>query len=290
MNVLTSQFSLSMRNDVTIVVRHTDERTLDYCLQHLKKQVPENSLFCICETPFSRAVKKTFEIGIDCNKKWTLAIDADILVTKDCIEVLISVAESLEDYFFEIQGRILDKLYGVPRGGGPHLYRTEHLKKAIKFIPKEGTSLRPESDTYDKMAENGYHFYFGKEIYGLHDYEQFYKDLYRKGFLHAKKHWRYLAHFEKYWNSNKHKDNDFLVALFGFQQAQKFKETVFVDRNFFPAELSDYLEEYGLVEKGELLRKDTSFVQTEIESYLLNSELKGFESQYFNYIKRSDMK
>ena len=70
----------------------------------------------------------------------------------------------------------------------------------------------------------------------------------------------------------------------------KDKETVFVDRNFFPAELSDYLEEYGLVEKGELSRNDTSFVQTEIESYLLNSELKGFESQYFNYIKRSDMK
>jgi hypothetical protein len=280
-----------MRNNIAIVVRHSNERTLGYCLELLKKQVSEENLFIINETPFSNAVKRTFEIGIDCNKDWTLAIDADILVTEDCITKIVSIAENLEDYFFEIQGRILDKFYGVPRGGGPHLYRTKYLPKAINFIPKEGTSLRPESDTYDRMAEIGCHFYFGKEVFGLHDYEQFYKDIYRKGFLHAKKHWRYLSHFENYWHVNKEIDKDFLVAIHGFKQAQFYNDTVFVDRNFFPTQLNDYLSEIGLVEKKAIARMDNLFIKNELDNYIQNtSKLKEIENKYFNFIKRSDLK
>ena len=279
-----------MRNNVSVIIRHTNERTLDACLNLLSSQVSSDNIQIISETPFSYAVKRTFEIGIDYNKDWTLAIDADIFVTNDCIDTLVSAAENLEDYFFEIQGRILDKFYGVPRGGGPHLYRTKYLKKAIKFIPKEGTTLRPESYTYDKMAEIGYHYYFGKEVYGLHDYEQFYNDIYRKGFLHAKKHLRYLAHFEKFWGEKQQNDFDFSVALFGFEQAKKFTETVYVDRNFFPMELTDFLEKNGQYEKINFSSIDNTFVDRELNNYFQKSELKEFEKQYFNYVKRSDVK
>lgn len=279
-----------MKNNVTVVIRHTNERTLDMCLKLLVSQVPLKNLYIISETPFSSAVTKTFEIGIDCDNDWTLAIDADIFVTNDCVDILVSVAENLEDYFFEIQGRILDKFYGVPRGGGPHLYRTKYLKEAIKFIPEEGTSLRPESDTYDKMAEIGYHYYFGKEVYGLHDYEQFYKDIYRKGFLHAKKHWRYLKHFEKFWNENKQNDFDFSVALFGFEQGQNFNNTVYVDRFFFPMELSDYLKAHSYIEKSNSFELNNKFVEIQLNAYFQNSVMKEFEKQYFDYIKRSDLK
>jgi hypothetical protein len=279
-----------MRNNVTVVIRHTNERTVDACLNLLVSQVSSDNIQIISETPFSSAVKKTFEIGIDCNRDWTLAIDADIFVTNDCVDTLVSVAENLEDYFFEIQGRILDKFYGVPRGGGPHLYRTKYIKDAIKFIPEEGTSLRPESDTYDKMAEIGYHYYFGKEVYGLHDYEQFYKDIYRKGFLHTKKHWRHLTHFEKLWFDKKQTDFDFSVALFGFEQAQKFTETVYVDRNFFPVELTAYLEMNGYSEKNNYCSVDRKLVEKQLTEYFQKSVLKDFEKQYFDYIKRSDLK
>lgn len=279
-----------MRNNVTVVIRHTNERTFNACLKLLISQVPSDNLYIISETPFSKAVRKTFEIGIGCNKDWTLAIDADIFVTNNCVDTLASVAENLEDYFFEIQGRILDKFYGVPRGGGPHLYRTKYLKDAIKFIPEEGTSLRPESDTYNKMAEIGYHYYFGKEVYGLHDYEQFYKDIYRKGFLHAKKHWRYLAHFEKFWNENKENDFDFTVALFGFEQSRNFNKTVYVDRNFFPLELSDYLELNGYNEKSNSFELNNEFVEIRLNTYFKNTIMKEFEKQYFDYVKRSDLK
>ena len=277
--------------NVTIVVRSTNERTTFSCLDLLRKQVDEENIVCINETPFSKAVQKTFAIGIDNNKDWTLAIDADILVTNDCIKSLINLAETLEDYFFEIQGRVLDKLYGVPRGGGPHLYRTKYLRTAISFIPEEGTSLRPESDTYDAMSEIGYHYFFGKDIYGIHDYEQYYKDLYRKGFIHAKKHWRYLSHFQNYWFENANIDVDFKIALLGFNQAEHYKDTVYVDRNFFPLEINNYLATINLTEKFDLEKVDIDFVEKMISTYLNNSrKLWNFEKQYFNYIKRSDQK
>jgi hypothetical protein len=140
------------------------------------------------------------------------------------------------------------------------------------------------------MADIGFHYYFGKEVYGLHDYEQFYKDIYRKGFLHAKKHWRYLSHFEKFWFDNKQIDFDFSVALFGFEQAQKYTGTVYVDRNFFPMELSDYLEVNGYREKNNYCSVDNQFVEKQLTDYFQKSAMKDFEKQYFEYIKRSDLK
>lgn len=277
-----------MNNNVTVIVRSTNERTELLCTDLLMQQVPKSNIHVVHEIPFSKAVQRTFELGMEAKKEWTLAIDADILVTSDCVSNIIRLGESLEDYFFEVQGRILDKLYGVPRGGGPHLYRTKYLAKALKHIPKEGTSLRPESDVYDAMAHEGFHYYFGKDVFGLHDYEQFYKDLYRKGFMHSKKHGKYRAHFIEYWEEQAKVDDDFKVALWGLQQAELFKDTVYVNRSFFPDSLLEELKAMGLTEKCEAIQVKPN-VDQEIEMYNKLSGLKNFEQNFFFYVKRSDL-
>ena len=277
-----------MRSNVAIVIRQMAERTTAACLELLKEQAPARNIIVIGEKPFSSAVRRTFELGIESKQEWTLAVDADILVTPECIDELLQVAERLEDYFFGVQGKVLDKLYGVPRGGGPHLYRTKYLEKALAFIPREGTSLRPESDTYDAMAAIGLHYYFGQEVYGLHDYEQSYCDLYRKGFLHAKKHWRYLAHFAKHWQAGSTADKDFSLALLGLRAALEHTQPVLIDRDYFPSEVTDLLFSVGLAEKKEMSPPAAGYVRKTLAEYDESSSLKWFEAQNFDYIKRSD--
>ena len=60
----------------------------------LTKQVPVENLFLIHEVPFSQAVRRTFEIGIEQNKKWTIAVDADILLNDNSVQRMVEKAES----------------------------------------------------------------------------------------------------------------------------------------------------------------------------------------------------
>ncbi|UKI41834.1 MAG: hypothetical protein L6V95_02035 [Candidatus Melainabacteria bacterium] len=82
-----------MKN-ITIVVRSVNERTSEKCVEYLNSIFGKENVFLVKnEIPFSTAVKKTFEIGIRRNKKWTLAIDADVFLFKDKIKDFIFEAE-----------------------------------------------------------------------------------------------------------------------------------------------------------------------------------------------------
>ena len=124
-----------MNEDVFVVVRANGERTTRVSLKLVSYQVPKDNILVINETPFSKAVKTTFQKGIEANQKWTLALDADVLLKTGAIKELINRAESLPQNFFMIQGRVLDKFFCFGRNGGPHLFRTDLLKIAINKIP-----------------------------------------------------------------------------------------------------------------------------------------------------------
>ncbi|NJO90967.1 MAG: hypothetical protein HC831_19895, partial [Chloroflexia bacterium] len=116
----------------------------------------EENVFVVHEVPFSKALKKSFEIGISQNKKWTLCTDADVLIKKGSLKSFIEFADKLHDTAFKIYPFFVDKLFNICRGGGLHLYRTSLLRMAIELIPEEGVDLRPESHVFLKMKELGF--------------------------------------------------------------------------------------------------------------------------------------
>lgn len=276
-------------DNISVIIRSVNERTEHLCKVIAERQVSPVNVFLIHETPFSKAVRKGFEIGIDSGKDWTLTLDADVLLKENAIIDLVTFAEGLDENYFEVQGNILDKIFCIPRNGGPHLFRTKYLKKAITFIPAEGSSLRPESTVFKRMLHEGYHYYNNMEIYGIHDYFQYYKDIYRKCFLQAHKHRRFLSYFHNIWNEKSQNDFDYQVALWGLNSGKIFTDTVFVDANFLKEETEQvfnlkHVKEKDIIDAVKAKQIDESFVKKEIESYHLNTLQKSIVNDFYREI------
>lgn len=258
---------MPMQDDVIVIIRSTHERTESWCYDIIAREVPEGQITIIHEIPFSKAVNRTFSIGFNSNKKWTLAVDADILLKKNAIREMIANAEKKPAHTFIYQGCVLDKLFNGVRPGGPHLYRSSLLQPAMDLIPAESENLRPESFTYNKMAESGFHFYQEGIIYGIHDYEQYLKDIYRKSFIHARKHDQHSGRFLKEWANNP--DEDYDVAIKAFFDGLTFKGKVSADVLFFEKLLEGKVNDLFLKhEKKPLDKINDAYVSERIKIFL----------------------
>lgn len=219
--------------NITVVIRSCDERTEQFCYNLVLKEVSKENVFIIREKPFRKAIIKNFNIGINEGLKYTLALDADIILKENTITEMVSEFEKLPENYFLYQGCIFDKFFNKYRSGGPHLYKTKFLKDLINFIPKDGESLRPESDSFFNLINKGFHYFNDNKFYGLHDFEQNDFDIYRKFFLYAKKYTSsipsLLIRFKKILST----DQDYQMATRGLVDGMLFKGNVFIDIDFF---------------------------------------------------------
>jgi hypothetical protein len=81
---------------------------------------------------------------------------------------------------------LLDRAFGGP-AFGVHAYNASLFDRALGFMGIAHDDQRPETRLYKEMGRRGYATLRNPIIVGLHDYEQFYRDLYRKMFVRAKK-------------------------------------------------------------------------------------------------------
>ena len=214
------------------VIRSVDERTTAVC-EHLIRQVaPPDQVVVMHEQPFSAALRKGFDLGAASGLKWMVCIDADVLIDAEGIRQLLAVAETVDERIFYVQGLTVDKLIPIKRPPGNGIYRNALARKARRFVPEDGTSLRPETTTMEGMIAAGHLMYRTNIVVGLHDFEQSYEDIYRKSFLHARKHANVLPLVEAYWQEHRAADRDFEVALLGARIGKTYQDTVYVDKRF----------------------------------------------------------
>ncbi|BCX13535.1 MAG: hypothetical protein KatS3mg085_067 [Candidatus Dojkabacteria bacterium] len=219
--------------------------------------------------PFSKALKESYELAIDSKKNWTVMIDADLLPSPQLVVKFINkIINRYTDSFFEGRAYVIDKFFGGPRSAGFRIYKTNLLKKAIKEIPSESVSLRPETYTIKAMLKQGYQSSEKKDVVGLHDFEQFYEDIFRKGIAHFHKHHRYIRIFEKCWKQESQSDEDFKILLLAISFAQNVRAEDAFNKNL----INDFLDKNGI----KLTEKDSSFFITEEE---LNNKIKSFKTK-----------
>lgn len=254
-------------NSTTFVLRSAGERTKGLAMELLQRA--GSPVEVIEVTPFSAAIKRTLEVGIENHSDWVMCIDADVLIRKEGVEELLSLAEKADEKIFEIQGLVLDKFFPIKRPAGNHLFRVKYAREAMELIPEEGTSLRPESDMMKAMVNKGYAIQQSSVLVGLHDYEQYFKDIYRKCFLQAKKHHWILHEVEKYWMDLAANDRDFEVALWALRSGKIYGGEVLVDKQFLKEEIKDVFSIKGLNEKASLSVSDfnSEFYIHEISRY-----------------------
>jgi hypothetical protein len=245
-----------------VIIRAASERTEQLCQKLIIEQgVSSENLSVLKEAPFSAALKRSFETGIERGLKWTLCNDADVLLRPGAVETMLNLAEQQDEQVFEIQGFILDKFIGGPRNGGIHLYRTSLLPKALEKIPPEESIVRPEFHMLQAMAAIGYPYKTIPYLVGTHDFEQYYLDIFRKCFIHAHKHLYLAEAFLSFWRENAVNDMDYTVALHGFASGVEHFGEVSIDSR--QEIYQTLLLPYQIQEKSELTSESYSLATIE---------------------------
>lgn len=257
-----------MTDQVTIIIRSVGERTETLCKKLILDQgVPEENVFVIRETPFSKAMRVGYQKGIDNGLKWTYCIDADVLMAEHAIRDMVRVANKQPDEVFTISARLVDKFFNFPRRVGNHLFRTSSLASMISNIaPYEKEGIRPETDAKNAIIEKGGIEHKIDDIIGLHDFEQHYEDIARKAYVHANKHTEYLGEFVPHWKENAAKDRDYKVALFGLSEGLKHVDNVKINKENYEVLVNQVRECFG--EKSvETDIKNSNNVENRIELF-----------------------
>ena len=251
----------------TVIIRSVGERTEALCKKLIIEQgVPESNVFIVNEIPFSKSLLTSLELGVERAKKYTLCIDADVLLRPNSIKTLTEVFEVLPDKVCEIQGYVYDKFFGGARSGGIHLYRTALLPKMIELVKNNQETIRPETYALNQMKAAGYPWMKIDYAIGLHDEEQYYEDIYRKCFVHGVKHLKLAETFVENWKDGQEEDFDLKVALMAFADSLLCAKDVFINKS--DTTYIDGFKKLKISEKDPL--KDSSFDLAKIEDQVLN--------------------
>lgn len=269
---------MNLIDDTLVVIRSSGERTESLCLGIIKKQVPQNNVKIIKEKPFEKALQVSLELGALSNKSWTIVIDADTLLFENSVKVLRSKFEKLPNHVFMLQGLIFDRILGVFKPAGHRIYRTNLLVKAIPLIPAVGEYIRPEFETLNRMSKKGFKSIFLKDFLGLHDYEQFYKDLYRTAFVHSKKHQARIQEIVTNCTTNLTKDES-KVVLQGLMDGLLSPNDVKLDVGWFDELSKHALSKMGIQEREQIqglsVAESYVWIRSEKERILSNYKIVG---------------
>ncbi|MCI0388247.1 MAG: hypothetical protein MOB07_05725 [Acidobacteria bacterium] len=282
-----------MRPDLTIIIRATGERTERAC-KIIAEQQAGTSVEVVRRRPFWQALKFSMEAGLDAASKWTLILDADILLATNAVPAMIAEMEEADvTNFYMTDFMLLDRGFGGPAYGGVHGYRTALFDKAMQWLEAAANEVRPETYVCKQMAACGFPFRQPPLIVGLHDYEQYYCDLYRKSVVRSYKFrglWRYVLDRCR----RQYSDDDFKVILWGFLdglQEGMNGGKITLDSLAYRCQSKELMEIRGIAEKPPLEETD-KIIQLPVETLkeyrpddLYMSHMANFSSHPYRIIR-----
>lgn len=208
--------------ELTVVIRAAGERTETLCTQIIGDQLPAHTqLSVIHKTPFSSAVRTTFEIGIDSGRPWLIAIDADIIPLDDALFRIREICGKMDPRAFVATPLFLCKAVNGLATRGLHCYNAKYIQDAYDLIDTLKDDLRPESRVHDAMSARGFTRECYAKILGLHEYEQSFKHIYLKAMLRSRKD-EFREQIQKQLRARAETDIDARIALWGFEDAVDF--------------------------------------------------------------------
>ena len=241
-----------MIDHATVVIRGAHERTEVVCFELVKEQFPAERIILIHERPFTTALRRSFEIGIERGMEWTLCLDADVLIRQRAISDLLEAVSALPADTLGGSGYVFDKLRDGRRPGGLHLYRTSLLPHALSFIPAPSSALRPETHVKQCMESSGHPWKLLDMTLGLHDFEQFYSDIFRKALVRARKSSSLNETMLRKALLQAKSDTDFLVVSWGMRVGMNLTDQIDLDSKQWASEANILLLANDMREKNEM--------------------------------------
>jgi len=240
--------------DIEFVIRTVGERTEDVCIELVNRQKKEYEILHVLrENTHLKAVESTIRIGINSNAKWLIAIDADMLLTPESLQSIrkeISISSSDTAI---IHPAVVDKMYRMRRWGLT-VYRRSILNelddkfqeiREKQHLKIEGAAIKALSEKKNRQVV------FSRNVAAIHDFYQFYRDLYRKAYLNTLRNPGYNKQAAKHWKRLAGADSDYLIMLKAMNDALKEKKSLTNSvSDFDSAKLEEIVVNQGLTEKS----------------------------------------
>lgn len=241
------------------VIRTIGERTEEVCIEIVSRQKGEHEKVSILnEDTHVDAIEKTFMLGLRSDADWLVAIDADMLLLPNGISVIRDEIESCARNVFIAYPAVYDKLYSIRRWG-VSVYRTSMLEELYNAFNelRNKRHLKIEGGAIKAVAKGENKIFYSRKVVALHDFDQYYRDLYRKVYLNTIRNPGYDKKAKKNWAKISRQDADYLVMLHAMQDAQTERRKLTNSINDFTTmELSERIGKLGLKEKDPLLWKE----------------------------------
>jgi hypothetical protein len=246
------------KDQLVVVIRTAGERTETVCRNLVLREVSEDQVHLVRMVPFEAALAESYRIGIQSGAKWLMTLDADVLLRENAIGDFLAEAEAMSERFFHTEGLVYDFLTGMYRKAGHRMYRVATLTQALSCIPEFGEAIRPEFTTINRMIAAGFPVQETGTVYGIHDFEQYYRDVYRKCVVHTVKHVAWLPELITRWKAKQYTELDFKMAIKAVIDGLLSENEVSIDVRKFGDAASRAILESGLQEKSDLDPETTS--------------------------------
>lgn len=229
-----------------VIIRSAGERTENLCISLSEKH---GAVHVIKAVPFGESIRQTYLQAIKTGQKWTTVIDADVLLYPDTIAMAIAELDNQPQNVFCLDGKTDDKIMMKDRRAGVHIYRTALLEKALQYI--DNNHIKPESNVRRKMEAQGFPTYTGKIVFGKHDYEQFYCDLWRKTVCQTQKLAKLIKDKPNKWKRLAKRDLDYEVIYRAHEYGKKNITEIVIDVRI-DYDAKNQLAKLGIKEKDAL--------------------------------------
>lgn len=234
-----------------IIIRSCGERTEQRCIKLAKKH---GHVHVVNAIPFGETLRQSYKLGQTFEQLWIPMVDADVLLYPGTLKTAVTMLKSMNNNIFCWDGNTNDKVMIKKRRAGIHIYRRDLLSQAMQYI--DDNKLKPESHVRREMKKNHDAVTHSEGlVFGMHDFEQYYRDLWRKSFAQSRKLAGMIRRnpaIIKRWSRLSLRDNDYKVILAAHKQGRTYRGDIIIDaRQNYGA--SSGLKRLGLKEKGRLV-------------------------------------
>jgi hypothetical protein len=236
---------------MNLIITHNKERTLNKAIAISKKI--GFKVHIVNDGPRHKTVIKGFKAASEFSDEWFAWIGGDHFLFDNALEELKKRIDNFGDNkdVWRISGWGFSYLWNRKKQMSPVIYRTVCAKDALRFSKDLNLqTLRPESYIRDKMKSKGYKYIVDDSLEVANtDYEQYYIDIYNKGYFQASKckSKKRLRIFKRRINNIKKKDTDHIVFLHGIN-------------DFINKGVTDIYKKFNIKEKSPLKYSESNNV------------------------------
>lgn len=239
-----------MVRSVALLQRHAGERTQEVGYGLALDEFDFVASTAINAGPFPQTLLNSLRWASSQSADWIVTVDADVMVLPGSIRRGLHLAEQYPKHFFVIVSCVFDKFFGRIRAGGVRFYRRSLIAKALESSDWY-LQIRPESALIQSMSERGFPSSSIALLAGVHDFEQYFRDLYRTALVQGVKFRHHAAQNLNRWNAQAADDADFRMMIRGFEDGLKL-DAVALDAKLHRQAAAEAMAALQLTEKEPL--------------------------------------